>query len=120
MFIGHLDTKSVTPADLRRIFEKWGEVIEEPLILTHSNCAFIQYRSVSCVLQAMREAKGLKLGNNNIIVERAHEKGEKNRDRGVDRNHSGRGVNVARGRTGAAECVIVMLGSGQKGYGVSE
>ncbi|XP_033609160.1 protein split ends isoform X5 [Cryptotermes secundus] len=67
LFIGNLE-KDVTPSELRKHFEQFGEIIEIDIKKQGvvSSYAFCQYSDIASVVKAMRTMDGEHLGNNRI------------------------------------------------------
>ena len=86
MFVGRLDTMVVTPSVLRTMFEKFGNIVEDPLILSHARCGFVQFERPECVAKAVAEMNGKSVGTQSIVCEAAKAKRENNDDRNDPHN----------------------------------
>jgi hypothetical protein len=142
LFVGRIDTTMVTPATLRGVFAQFGDILEDPLILNHARCGFVQYGDPTCIGRAVSQMNGQlvhSLGSQSLIVQEAKPRREKDNDRQDDRRNDrysndqynrrsqsrgrdyGRSrlpiVPGGRGASGTAECIVVMLGTGQRAYG---
>lgn len=65
LWLGNINTQTITVEELRRIFEQFGS-IENINILYEKNCVFIDYYDESSAVDAQSRMKGMVLGGNII------------------------------------------------------
>lgn len=65
MWLGNVNTQTITTADLRYVFEQFGP-IENINILFDKNCVFIDYYDEQAAINAQSRMKGMILGGNII------------------------------------------------------
>ena len=63
MWLGNINTQTITTEELRYTFEKFGS-IENINILYDKNCVFIDYYDESSAIEAQNRMKGMVLDGN--------------------------------------------------------
>lgn len=61
LFVGNLDTTTVTKKDVKILFEKYGKLQED--IRLHKGFCFIQYDNVKAAQEAMEKENGKQMGS---------------------------------------------------------
>ena len=61
LFVGNLDTSSITKKDVKKIFEKYGKLQED--IRFHKGFCFIQYDNKQSAELAIANESGKQIGN---------------------------------------------------------